>query len=524
MGSITIETVLGGQGPTSHFGNKGQFRASLGIDPAQPMDDADSAYSSIASGLLRPVAAQNFAGSTLTKAPMWMVPNPKDNKVYILDTQGSAYTTTVGLSSVSALADGGSLSSGGGNGSEYNDNYIYFAKNTDIARYGPLNGAPAFNGSYWVSTLGMTALTNTAYPTDFNLGLNYPNHILHRHSDGKMYITDVVGNLGALHYVSTSFTSVEGDTNNGSTYNKLNFGYGLWPTALESYGQSLVIALYEGSSVNLRQTKAKVGFWDTVSTNFNQITWVEFPDPLVTAVRNANGGLYFFSGNYHAAGFRITKYLGGYSFQEVFYSETGEPPFGGAVDAILSRVLAGTYTTVPENAGCVYSVGLQKEALGKGIFNVARITGPSTGAVTSVCVANNDELGFYGPIVGWAGDGQFGIDKQGTTYSNAPAVWWSSMYRIGAPFTIDAIHIPFAQAMGANMTVTPKIYVDNGISSQTLQVLNNATYPNSERSSKTLRNIGVRGEHSFWLEFRWTGSALLTLGLPIVIDFTLIPD
>lgn len=517
----------------THFAARGQFRASLGIDPAQPLDDGDGVYSAISSGLLRPVAAQNFTSSTLTAAPMWMKANPKDANVYVLDANGSMYSVPAGFASATGLSDVGLLSSGGGNGFEYYDNYIYIAKNTDIARYGPLNGSAVFNGTYWTGTLAKTALVNTAYPTDFNLGLKYPNHVMHRHSDGKLYIADVVGNQGNIHYIATTKTSVEGDTDNGSTYGKLTFGYGLWPFAIESYGSQLAIALNEITAQNIHQARAKVAFWDTTSTNFNSITWVEFPDSLITALRNVNGALYAFSGNYHSAGFRISKYAGANSFTEVWYQETGEPPFGGAVDAILNRVLAGTYTTVPESAACVWSHGLQKAALSNGVFNVMRSTAPAIGAVTSVLVANDDELGFYVPIIGWSGDGQYGIDKQGTQYNNAPSVWWSDVKRIGQPFDIKRVRIPLTTALAANMTITAKLYFDNGAASYALPIINSTTFPNTaEGGFGRVANMKIAGDgtnvaggqNSFWLELRWTGSALATVSLPILIEYDVIPD
>lgn len=529
MQNIRIDSILGGHAPTTDFAAKNQFRASLGIDPAQPMDDADGVYSSIASGLIRPVAAQNFAGSTVTGAPMWMKTTPKDSVVYVYDQNGSAYTIPEGFASVTALSDAGHLSSSSGNGMEYYDNYVYFFKNTDVARYGPLNGAPSFNGSYWQTTLSKTALSNTSYPTDFNLGLQYPNHVAHRHSDGRLYFADVVGNQGYIHFIKTTKGSVEGDTDNGSTYGALAFGYGLWPIDIESYGGSLAIALIEGTDVNIRQSRAKVAIWDTTSTNFNSITWVEFPDSLITALRNVNGTLYAFSGNYDAAGFRVSRYLGGYVFQEIWYQETGEPPFAGAVDAILNRILAGTYTTVPESAACVWSRGLQRADLGNGMFNVMRGTGPTISTVTSLCVANNNELGFNVPIIGWKGDGQVGIDKQGTEYGNANQVWWSQMYRIGQPFEIRRIRIPLPKTLTTNMTIIPKVYFDNGLSSQTLTTINSTNFPNSaETGFGRVVNLkmesAVRGQNNFWLELKFTGSALATVALPIFVEYDVIPD
>ena len=300
---------------------------------------------------------------------------------------------------------------------------------------------------------------------------------------------------------------------------------------MESYGTDLVISFIEMSGDGKRDQKAKIAFWDTTSANVNKLIWVEFPDQMITALKNADGVLYAFSGNVNARGFRVSQYIGGYSFKEIYYSETGEPPLPGAVDAILNRVLMGSHTTVPESDGCVYSVGLQNSRLGSGIFNVMRSTGGnSSTSISSVLVADNTELGFYVPIIGWtqAGEGSSGVshglDKQGTQYNNAPSVLWSSTFRIGQPFKITKIRIPLAQAVAASMILIPKIYTDDGAgTTYTLTTINNTNYPNSERNI-TYRLQNTTGQHNFWLELRWTGSALLTCNLPIIISGELIDD
>lgn len=530
MPRITIQTILGGHAVTTHFAQTTQMRTSLGIDPAQPIDDADTANSTIASGLIRPAASQKFSGATLTSAPLWMIPNPKNGNVYVYDAASSTYTIDATMTTVTALSDAGTLS-GLGNGSEYYDNYIYYATATDITRYGPLNGVPGFVINYWTGTLGKTALQNTTYPSSFKNSIQLPNHVLKRTSNGYLWIADVVGNNGTLHYIKTTKTTVEGDTNSGSTYSALTLGYGLWPTALEpANGTELAIALYEGSIANYRQARAKVAFWNMTSTNANKIIWAEFPDQIITAMKNVNGILYAASGNIKAQGWRLSRHTGSYSFQEVYYSETGEPPLPGALDGILNRVLAGTFTTVPESDGVVTSYGLQKAALGSGIFNVMRATGGnSSTSVTALLVADNSEMGFMSPIIGWsqAGEGSsgatHGFDKQGTSYSAAPSVFWSQMFRVGQKFKIKKIRIPLAQAVAAGMTLIPKIYIDEGITSKTLTTINNTNYPNGDRNI-VLRPDGLTGEHNFWLELRWTGATLLTVGLPITIEYDLIDD
>ena len=529
MPQIQISSILGGHSPTTHFGGAGQFRASLGIDPAQPIDDADGVFSTIGSGLLRPAATEKFSGTTINTAPLWMIPNPKDALVYVYDARGSAYTIDAAFATVTALADGETLTASLGNGAEYYDNYIYFAKNLTIARYGPLNGTPAFNGNYWTTTLSKTDLTNTAYPTTFKNNLQIPNHVMHRHSDGVLYFADVVGNQGVIHKINTTKTTVEGDTDNGSTYNALDFPWGLWPTEIETYGTDLAIALYEGSNGNLRQSRAKIAFWDTTATNFNKLVFVEFPDQIITAMKNVNGTLYVISGNINARGFRVTAFLGGYSFKEVFYSETGEPCLSGAIDGTLNRVLFGSHTTVPEPDGCVYSVGLQKASLGSGFFNVMRATGGTSSTnVTSLSIADNNEMGFVVPVIGWtqAGEGSAGVshglDKQGTVYGTVATVWWSDLYRLGQPFKITKIRIPLAQAIATNMTIIPKIYTDEGTKTYTLTTMNNTNY--SGKKNIVIRPENLTGDHNFMLELRWTGTALCTVGLPIIVEYELLND
>jgi hypothetical protein len=527
--TIKIESVLGGHSPTSHFSASNQYRASLGIDPSQPIDDAGSNVSTIGSGLIRPVASEKFTGTDIKAAPLWMVPNPKDSSVYVTDALGSTYTLDAAFTGATAVF-GLDVANAHGNGSAYYDNYIYVASNTDIARYGRLDGSASLDSNYWTGTLSKTALVNTTYPVSFKSKIEYPNHVMHRHSDGKLYIADVVDNQGTLHYVATTKTTNEGDTDNSSTYDKVNVGYGLWPTAIESYGSDLAVAFYEGDTSSLRQPRAKLAFWDTTSANVNKIVWVEYPDQYISALKNVNGILYVVSGNINAQGFRVTRFIGGYTFEEVWYSETGEPCMPGAVDGILNQFLVGNYTNVPESDGCVYAKGLQKNALGGGVFNTMRCTGGnSSTVVTSVLVADNNEFSFLGPVIGWtqAGDGStsasHGVDKQGTDYGNANSVWWSQVYRIGQRFKINKVRIPLAQAVAANTTLTATIYTDDGSTTTALTTINDTNYPNGERFI-SIRPDGLTAENNFWIELKWTGSAVMTVSLPIEVDFEVIQE
>lgn len=531
MPQIRIESILGGQAPTSHFAGTDQFRASLGIDPALPIDDTNSEYSTVASGVIRPHTALEISAATLTSAPLWIKGTTKTSFTYICDADGGAWTVNAGRTALAALADGGALNTSLGNGCEYYDNHMYFAKNLDICRYGPLDSTPsadpAFTGTYWTTTLGLTALINTTYPTTYKNNIQLPNHPMCRHSNGRLYFGDVVGNQGTIHYIQTTKTNYEGDTDDGSTYDALNVGYGLWPTVLESYGSDLAIAFYEGESSGIGSRKAKIAFWDTTSTDVNKIVWSEFPDNLITAMKNINGILYVVSGNTDKQGFRLSRFIGGYSFEEVYKSETGEPCLAGAIDGLLNYVLMGSYTNVPTDAGCVYSKGLSKSNLSNGVFNVIRATnvGDST-CVTAVGFGNDTDS----PLIGWtqAGDGstamKHGIDKKGTKVNTTtPPIFWSQLYRIGQHFKITKIRIPLMQKVSGNMGINVKVKVDSGTTTYNCENIGNATYPNknyiefrADSSSETMT-----GRNDFFVEFRWTSEDLLTIGLPIIIEFDL---
>lgn len=534
---IRIDSILGGISPTTHFSAPDQFRAAIGIDPSLPINDSTvDPTSLVSSGLLRPAVLNELSGgAALAGSAMWIINHPKDvtasfGQVYVYDSVGSVYSIDPSsfdtVTGIGDLNDGGSSS---GNGAAYYDNYIYFARATTIARYGPLqnNASPSFTDDYWVGTLGKTALVNTAYSTTFNSSA-YPNHVLHRHSDGRLYIADVVDNKGTIHYISTTKTTVEGDTDNGSTYSKLQVGYGLHPMAIESYGSDLAIAFTEKGFRSSRPPRAKIAFWDTTSQNVNQITWVEFPDTIISALKNINGVLYAFSTN-GGTGFRITKFVGGYTFQEVGYFEHGYAPLSGGADGTATRLIFGSMSLVPDQGaanqgvGCVYSLGLQKSVLGNGLFCIFPSTRANSG-ISALKFATNNRFGFDTPVAGTASVSGGYISKLGTDYSNngINQKFWSQLFRMGRPFKITKYRIPLAQPVSAGMVVTPTIWIDNGTSSTSTRTIN-ATNDNG-RSNAVIRPSNLTGENNFWLELSWSGSALCTVALPITIEGEYLDD
>lgn len=527
---VKIESILGGRGSLSDFGQIGQFKDSLAIDP----DRSALGNGLRSSGLLVPtpsISLGTFSGSGIDDEILWMNTTPKDDDVYVYDRAGKVYTVRLSSYLISDLNAGIALTASTGNGATYYDNYQYFCKNTNVCRYGPLSGARTYNQAYWGTTLSMTALSNgVTYPALRTGTTRYPNHVMHVHLDDKLYICDVPSsgaknNSGVVHYIRTRRDTVEGDTNNGSTWNALDLGFGIFPTALASFGTDLAIAAYEGdtSSGNTRGKRAKVFFWDTTSSSFNKE--VELPDPFCSALKNVNGTLYTFSGNPGDLGVRICKFVGGYTFEEVAYLEDSQMPPQGAVDHLMSRILFGGFSSSMSNFGSLYALGSRIGKISTGIFNIMRTsTEASNGVtVTSVLVPENTDINNPTYLIGWrdgGGTSEFGIDRNARTYRASE--FKSSVFRIGKEFEVTKIKIPLAQAIAANMTLAVKILVDNESTTTTVATINNTNFSESERTI-TL-HPSVFGKHDFILQLSWSGSALLTVGLPIEIELDTIDD
>lgn len=506
--TITIDSILGGQSALQNYGTKGQYQSAIGIDPDFPI--SDSAVR--ASGYLRPTSMEKFSGSEVTGVPLWIITNPKNNETYVYANDGKIHNIDSNLAMGTALT---AATSSSGNGSAYYDNKLLWAKNTDIYATSDVGGTPTVDQTYWTSTLGLTALTNTTYPS-IN-GVEMPNHVMHRHpADNKVYICDVnSANQGILNFIKTKKTTVEGDTDNGSTYNALDFPIGYYPAAIESYGTDLAVALFEGTDTTISQAPAKVSFWDTTSSSFSKIVDVEFPDPLITAMKNVNGVLYVWSGQ-ATGGYRVSRFVGGYSFQEVYYSEEGYPPLQGAVDHDMNKIIWGSNITDPTTAACVKSIGSKMAQLGQPVHTPFKATSAgANGWVTAVKYLEDANNSRRRPVIGWDDDSAKGLDKISTTYGTS--VFRSEVFRVGQPFKITKIKFPLSQAVAANMTITPKIFIDDGSSSSTLTAINSTTFPNSERNT-VIKPQGVSGDHDFFVELTWSGTALLTAALPISIE------
>ena len=515
--SIKINTVLPGWGVSEYFITEGQFQNSIGIDPEMPRTDSGTRPS----GLLRPTAMAKFSSTTITGVPLWISSNNKDTNAYIYDNTGKVYVANSGLTSATILNSGSALTTSNGNGQAYYNNYLYQAKQTNVSRYGPLNGTPAFDQDWWTTVPSLTALANTTYPA-IN-GVLMPNHTMFVNpANNRLYFCDVdSNNVGILSMIKTKKTTVEGDTNDTvvpSAYKVLDTYYGWYPTCIDSVGTELAIGVIDGVNTGVKQGNAKVLFWSTLASDTSYNREAILPDPLITAMKNVNGQLYVFSGS-ASGGMRISRYLGGQSFEEIYYADDQYPPLAGAVDFLINRLVWGASTTSPATSASVMAIGSKVRGFSMGVHNILKAT--SAGASPNVTALKYFTQGAKAqPIVGWSDESAKGLDKLSTTYGTS--IWRSQIYSLGNSGVIKNIRIPLAAAVAANMAVVAKIYIDDGSSSETVATINSTNYSSGERYIKLTPQ--TKFKNNFYIELTWSGTVLLPIAFPIIIEGDLLTD
>lgn len=525
---IRIESVLGGESGYLNFSGADEYQASQGIDPDLSLNDYTP------SGYIIP----SFVGSVgaFSTGVPWFENTPKDGKYYAYGVNGSIFTYSAsgGLVGLGDLNDGGTAE---GNGFAYYDNYLYAARSTTVARYGPLDGTPAWTDDFWVGTLGKTALTDTTYPTVGPVGISSLNHVMLRHSDGNLYFADVVGNQGVLHKISTTKTTVEGDTDNGSTYNVIDFPYGMYPTALSSYGDTIAIALFEGKvSSGINKKKAKIAFWDpTNPTTYDSIIFSEFPDEHIGALVNSNGVLYTFSGTGDGGpGVRICRFVGGYTMEQIAYLDYMRLPVPGGVYGILNKILMGsTSFRGSTQRGCVIAIGSKLSPVSNKIFNVYSV--PGQGGIFAIAPYTSGNGLVEAKILAsaYGENSSYYLYRQqlpggiGGEVTNSYLI--SQTYRIGSKFKITKLVFNLAKPIssGDTIAITPTIRFDDN---QTSTALNTISYTNYGSDQKIIiRPENASGQYNFNLQLDFTGNANLSgfqfgLSLPITIEYELINE
>jgi len=541
-----VKSILGGQTPTLYFRTEGQFQSSLGIDPDIGLPG--NPFSLKQTGAIAPTNYTEFSGAAVDDATMWLITNPRNALIYAYLSDGLSATNSGALISYSesfaSETDIGTPTSGSGDGAAYYNNYIYLATPTDISRYGPLTqgAGPNIINAIWTAGtpltatgggLNLTTLTDTTYPT--YQSIPWPNHSMHVHLDGVLYFCDVSNGQGIINKISTTISSgIEGavdSTTIASAYNVLDLPFGYLPTDIASYGLDLAIVASQMDNTNttLIPGKSAMFLWDTFSSTFYQQIPIDYP--FTTAIHNRNGQLHIFSGmGGDDRGFVVSKYLGGYSWQEIDFFEEGHPPYAGGVDAFGGRMVFGSAVTDPATAGTVHSLGYKNPKLPRNArHSMARISGSGASpVVSSVKYLQQASGSFPRVVIGWKDGSAQGIDNLGGTPNS---IFRTELFTVDRPFVIDRIRIPLSEAVGANTTIGVVIHYDRGTTTKTLNTINNTNFTKSERvinfkaqEIEQATTAGYQAQHDYFINFTLTGSDDCIILLPIEIYITTTED
>lgn len=564
---LQINNILGGQSLTEYLADDSQFQNSIGIDPELPRTDTGIKPS----GILRPSALEIMSGSAINAGVVAIITQPKTTDIYVVLDNGRLVKYDKDLTNEVIVYD----NLGVAYGAFYQNDYIYICYATDIARYGKLSLTPtgdykgtwdassndpelangtgtsgdyyfvqtggtvnfgagnitfvqgnyvSYNGSIWSkvdmsmttgvwtgATLGsQTALTDTTYPSLLGTG-QYPKHATFNHADNKTYVLDYKDSQGMVHYVKTDKDGAD----DNSTYNALDLPFNMKPTCGCSYATDVAIGAIQTTDDSVIQGKSAVYLWDTVDTSFYR----EVPiSGVLTALQFKGGKLYAITGSVSGKGGHILyQYDGSLDFVPLKYIPEGYPPTAYAIDYVKERLMWGSFVSEPENACVVYAYGGLSGNAVHSIFKSNLTHTATDGMVTALKWVLQGNFATPTILTGGKNSTEFEYKLEKTSATYGTSYFSSKIFNLGQAFTIKEVTIPLATTLADNMTITAKLYIDEGSTTSTLRTINSTNFPDTKinRNIKLIPSTNASGQNNFYLELKWSGTALCPVSLPI---------
>lgn len=202
-------------------------------------------------------ATVKASGTTVTDSIKWIVSGaPYSTNKYFYGDSGKIYQET----SAGVWSTLRTVSSSHGQGMCVYQDYLYYVQDSQIGRYGPLSGSPAFTDNW------QTGLTNTA-ATGFAPCTAFSNLLVIGHGN-------IISTWDNTLWTLTRITLIPG--HNVRTFSSLNeyVSFGTWRSTSGN--------IYESE-------EGYVFFWDGVSNTFN--FFVEVPEGACNALQNTRNTL-----------------------------------------------------------------------------------------------------------------------------------------------------------------------------------------------------------------------------------------
>jgi len=272
------------------------------------------------------------SGTTITGKPKWIVRNPDDGDLFLIDTDHKVYTST-NNGNTWALISPGPTSAGTGNGLVLWKDHLLVIGNSKIDSFGPLSGAPVFLNSF-------QNLKNSA--PIFGPALVGQDDIVY------------IGNKNVV----ASLLEVSGkdfDDGDGTTFTFNNDALDLPEEyrirALEEFGRNLLIGTFKGGTSADDTTnsfnEATIFPWDRTSDTFKLP--VTLPEQGIRAMKNINGTVYVVAGAHGSV----------YTYNETFLN-----PFAQLPSTIMDRTGGTTIDVIPQ--GMTFFQGFPRIFYGSG--------------------------------------------------------------------------------------------------------------------------------------------------------------
>jgi len=384
---LLIDNFSGGLSDGEKIGTPGSFLKSAGVD-FRSLPDSVS--------ILPPLVAETEAAPTndVDGLIKWFV-NDGSNLWGYADN-GDLYQRVAGTWTLKRA-----VATSVGQGLDVFNDYLYYSRNANLGRYGPLSGAPSYNDSY-------QSLTAT---TDFAPCHAFGNKLL----------------VGNGRYVSTL------DDSTVWVAQAVSLPPSYRVRAMTTVGDWVAIAAVRGTNI-YDYSNGKVFFWDGTESNYN--FFINIPEGEPNALLGLDNMLFVIAGG------RGKMYLAGITSGETEPIKTlpdvGRGKFieiyPGAIttwDGLLRMGVAGAGDSATIQRG-VFSYGALNKNYARSLsFDFPISTGNETGTGVNIgalyATGPND---FY---VSWKDGSSYGVDKIDTTALQSSAYIETRIGDMGIP-------------------------------------------------------------------------------------------
>jgi len=426
MPSLKIDKWNGGLSTGDRVGVAGSFYYGHGLDYITNPDQITANLSMV-----------KDSDDTVVDLIHWGVYNKYGDKMYFYSEGGKIYERT----SAGAWSLLRTVASSSGNGFDIFNNYLYYTQDGQIGRYGPLDGAAAFEDDW-----------NTDWTT----------------SQPWRPIKNFLGNL-ALFGDASKVSTV--DTAATFTANELVLHPEYRVVDIEVLGEYACIAANNETSV-ASSTEGMVYFWNGVAENYNFSVEIKEGGG-INCLKAYQDVLYIFAGN---SGY-VYMYTGrANKVKKIPFINPGKTTtlFPGAATVQEGQlhfgISGGTSTNVYRG---VYTYGQPNKNYPMSLnFGYPLSTGNTQGTTVQVgCLAGYRTNQFF---ASWEDDGTYGVDLLSSTLLQTSVEYQSRIMSFDNEVSISKFRI-YVDTLASGETVTLTYQLDRTGSWSSIGTLSYAT-------------------------------------------------